>query len=275
MKTVVGVFKTRGEAQASLAKLDEVGIADSRIRVLTPETSEAELARVPTVEGEQPGMGAALGAAVGGAMGVAGGAGLGTAIAAAFLPGIGPVLALGLAGATIGVVGGATAGAAIEKDIFVGLPQEELYIYEDALRQRRTVVIAMTDNEPQAELARRAMEEAGAESVDRAREMWWIGLRDVEKEHYEARGGDFAADEANFRAGFECAQDPSVHGRTYTECREQLRKRHPDKFDMQAFRDGFARGSAFCEVKTRKPHAASATPTRAKPGRVGDPGAGL
>lgn len=132
MVTVVGVFQTRGEAQASLAKLDEVGIADSRIRVLTPQMSEAELARVPTVEGEQPGMGIALGAAVGGAMGLAGGAGLGTAIAAAFLPGIGPVLALGLAGSTIGLVGGAAAGAKLEHDVFSGLPQEELYVYEDA-----------------------------------------------------------------------------------------------------------------------------------------------
>jgi hypothetical protein len=256
MKTVVGVFNTRGEAQASLAKLDEIGVADSRIRVLTPETTEDELARVPTVEGEQPGMGAALGAAVGGAMGLAGGAGLGTAIAAAFLPGIGPVLALGLAGSTIGLVGGAAAGAKIEKDIFQGLPQEELYIYEDALRQKRTVVIAMVDNEPQAELARRAMEESGAESIDRAREMWWIGLRDIEREHYEADGGNFSTDEADYRAGFECAQDASVQGNSYEQYRDQLKKRYRDRHQSAAFRRGFERGSKYCDLQKGRAHAA-------------------
>jgi hypothetical protein len=258
MKTVVGVFKTRGEAQAALAKLDEIGIADSRIRVLTPETTEAELARVPTVEGEQPGMGAALGAAVGGAMGLAGGAGLGTAIAAAFLPGIGPVLALGLAGSTLGLVGGATAGAKLEKDIFVGLPQEELYVYEDALRQRRTVVMALADEEAQAEQARSVMEESGAESVDRAREMWWIGLRDVEKEKYEAGGGNFTADEADYRAGFEAAQTVAARGKTYEECRTELllQERYAGKSETAAFRKGYERGCAFCEGRRGKTAAA-------------------
>ena len=256
MKTVVGVFRTRGDAQASLAKLDEIGVADSRIRVLTPETTEEELARVPTVEGEQPGMGAALGAAVGGAMGLAGGAGLGTAIAAAFLPGIGPLLALGLAGSTIGLVGGAAAGAKIEKDIFQGLPQEDLYVYEDALRQGRTVVIAMVDNEPQAELARHSMEDAAAESIDRARDMWWIGLRDVEKEHYEAGGGNFSADEADYRTGFECAQDRSVRGSSYEDCCDQLRERCPDHYQSPAFRQGFERGSKYCELRKGRAHAA-------------------
>lgn len=31
----------------------------------------------------------------------------------------------------------------------------------------------------------------------------WLGPRDVKKEHYEARAGDFQQDEAIFKLGFE------------------------------------------------------------------------
>lgn len=110
----------------------------------------------------------------------------------------------------------------------------------------------MAADETQAEAAREAMKEGGAESIDRAREMWWIGLRDVEKEHYEAGGGNFTADEGDFRAGFEAAQDPRIHGETYVECLGDLRKRYPQAYDASAFRDGFARGRAFCSERRRK-----------------------
>ena len=35
----------------------------------------------------------------------------------------------------------------------------------------------------------------GAESVDAAREEWWIGLRDAEEAEYTRQGGDFRKDE--------------------------------------------------------------------------------
>src|SRR5438045_2869900 len=84
-----------------------------------------------------------------------------------------------------------------------GIPGDELYVYEDALRRGRSVVMAFTDNEKVAESARVALKRAGAESVDAAREEWWIGLRDAESEHYLAQGGDFKTDEAKYRLGFE------------------------------------------------------------------------
>jgi hypothetical protein len=256
MRTIVGVFRSRVDAQRTAARLDEVGIAQSRIKVLTPEASAEELQQIPTVEGEQPGMGAALGATLGSAMGLAGGASIGSIIAAAFVPGIGPVLALGLAGTTIGLLGGAAVGSTLERDIFVGLPQEELYVYQDALRQGRSVLVALAEDHREAEQARSTMEQGGAESVNRAREMWWIGLRDIEKEHYEAHGGDFSADEADFRAGFEAAQDPSFRGVHFEESKPQLRERFPKQYDHPAFRAGFERGCVYCDTRKRKSHAA-------------------
>ncbi len=44
---------------------------------------------------------------------------------------------LGAAGATVG----ATAGDKMEKSATQGLPEDEIFVYEDALRQGRSVVI--------------------------------------------------------------------------------------------------------------------------------------
>lgn len=71
MQSVVGVFKSRSDAQSSSAKLAALGIKENRIHILTPEATPSELAAVPTMEAEQPGVVKALGAVVGGAVGFA------------------------------------------------------------------------------------------------------------------------------------------------------------------------------------------------------------
>ena len=199
MPSVVGVFKSRSDAERGVAKLREIGIPTERINLLTPQATEAELAAVPTSQGEQPGMVKTLGALTGGALG----AGIGEMIATMILPGVCFVLALGLAGgALLGAIGGGVIGNEAEKTVFASLPEEEFFVYEDALRRGRSLVIARVDDE-MVEAARGSFDAAGAESVDRAREMWWIGLRDVEREHYEVDGRKFEEDEPYFRYGFE------------------------------------------------------------------------
>jgi hypothetical protein len=135
----------------------------------------------------------------------------------------------------------------VENSTTDGLPGDELFIYEDALRQGRSVVIAMTGDDHQAQAVRGALEEAGAESIDRAREMWWVGLRDVEKEAYaaEVKGGNFDDDERYFRCGFEAAQHAGSRGKSYEACLTELGKRYPDMHERGAFRRGFARGHAY------------------------------
>src|SRR5207253_10389043 len=186
-------------------------------------TSEAEVeGKVATTETEQPGMGPALGGTIGGALGVAGGLQAGAAAASILVPGVGPVLAfgssgaalLGAAGATVGVM----AGEALEEGIARGLPRDELYVYEDALRRGRSIVIAIVDDEHTAANARIALVRAGAESLDTARQEWWIGLRDAEQEHYTRSGGDFKVDEAIYRLGFEASLHPDRRGRTHAQC---------------------------------------------------------
>jgi hypothetical protein len=214
MKAIVGVFKSRSDAERGAAELGPLEIPKDRINILTPEATDKKIAAVPTVAGEQPGMGKAMGAVVGGAMGVAGGAGFAPAIASLLVPGVGPVLGIGILAGTllgaIGAVGGAAVGATLESEVFKGLPEEELFVYEDALRKGHTVVVVMAED-GDANAVRGALEFAGAETVDRAREMWWIGLRDVEKEKkwQEPRRDASSRTRASvhLRGSHECAQN--------------------------------------------------------------------
>ena len=253
MESVTGVFQTRAAAEEAIAELLPLGIPKDRINILTPEATEKELASVPTVEAEQPGMGRALGAAVGGAVGLATGMGAAGAATSLLVPGIGPVLAIGLAGAALlGTIGAATGGA-IEKNLSDGLPADEIFVYEDALRKNRTVVIAMAENSTQADAARGALEHAGAESIDRAREMWWLGLRDVEKEKYESDGRTFDDDERYFRCGFEAALHSENRDKSYESCHARLGDRYPGMHEEEPFRRGYDRGRAYLEtIKNRR-----------------------
>lgn len=248
MKIVAAIFNSRADAESALEQLRVLGLDDEHLNLLTPGESPTEIdAEVPTTETEQPGMGKAVGATVGGALGVAGGLHLGSVIAS-FIPGIGPVLAAGMIGAALLGIGGAAAGGAVgetlEENIAPELPHDELYVYEDALRKGRTVVIAAAADDEQAGRVRRALDEAGAESLDAARESWWVGLRDAEEAEY-APHGDFKSDEADYRRGFEAALHPRARGVSYEDAAEALRVGHADFSERPAFRRGYERGQAY------------------------------
>lgn len=250
MDSIVGIFNSFADAKRAAAILRSFDIPESNITVLAPHTPEAEIeAQVPTTDTEQPGMGSAVGGAVGAALGVAGGLEAGVAVASMLIPGVGPVLAIGLIGAAIFGAGGAAAGAmagnAMEKGIVEGVPKDELFVYEDALRRGRSVVLALADDAQTAERGRAALTRAGAESVDAAREDWWIGLRDAEQEHYTNQGGNFNLDEAKYRLGFESALHPECRGKSCEDVSARLRERHGADADTPAFRQGYDRGQDY------------------------------
>ena len=249
MSTVAGIFHSRADAGRALENLRAAGISDDDISFLTPGTTDKELEEaVPTTETEQPGMGTAFGGVVGAALGTAGGLHIGTALASLLVPGVGPVLAIGVLGAALlgagGAAAGAAAGGALEENV-EGLPHDELYVYEDALRQGRSVLLVLTDDGAQAETARGVMAQAGAESIDAARESWWIGLRDAEEEEYTGQGQDFKKDESLYRRGFEAAQNPRVRDKSYDEVSEYLGSRYKDDYSHDVFRRGYERGLAY------------------------------
>jgi hypothetical protein len=249
METVVGIFQSKAIADHALQQIKSIGIADDRITMLHPGEPAAEVESSTTLsDTESPGMGEAMGGTVGGALGVAGGASLGLAVASLFIPGVGPILVAGALGAALlgtgGAVAGMAAGQALEEGLTKGLPHDELFIYEDALRHNRTVMIVSVEDDEIGDQVRQVFVQAGAESIDAARENWWLGLRPAEQIEYERTGGSFQRDETSYRRGFEAALLPGMRKRSFDEAANELRERHQGTSAERPFRAGYERGQA-------------------------------
>jgi hypothetical protein len=247
MEIVTGIFESRAEAEEVVRGLRSLDIPENEIGFLTPDMSDKELeARAQVTDTERPGLGKAMGAAVGGAMGAAGGATLGIAAATLAVPGIGPVIAAGVIGAAIlgaaGAATGAVAGEAVEEQLGEGLPHENLYIYEEALRRGNSVVVAFVDDDEKADRAWEIMQRHGSLDVEQIHESWWEDRRDEERTHYETQGGDFARDEEQYREGFQAALHPKRRGKSYAEVEPELREAYDESELDSAFRQGYERG---------------------------------
>lgn len=262
MKAVSGVFRSRSDAERAMAEMHSVGVPKDQVTLLTPERTETGLQAVPTVAAEQPGMGKAIGAVLGGSAGLSGGA-----LIIAAIPGVGPITAIGLLGsAVLGAAGaaiGAAAGGKLENSMTQGLPEDELFVYEDALRKGRSVVIALADDEAKASLLRELLKAEGAEAVDAAREQWWIGLRGAEQEHYSTLGKNFGDDEKFYRLGFESALHARTRCKEYDQVLgemtaqiENLERQHPGVQLAEPFTRGYERGRDYYQQLCDKSRAA-------------------
>jgi hypothetical protein len=253
MRTVAGVFRSYQTAREAAHALRRAGFTHDQLNLLCPDSTEERIHTIPASETEQPGMGGAIGGMLGGALGVAGGLELGVA-ATALIPGVGPVLAFGLAGAALlgagGALGGAALGEAAENKTTEGVPEDEIFFYEDALRQGRSVVLVLAADGSQQRRARKLLGDAGAESLDAARKDWWLGLRDTEQEHYRALGRNFELDEEVYRAGFESALRRECRGKSIDEESDCLKWWYPEVWDSEPFQRGYERGRQYWERQT-------------------------
>ncbi|MGH9494416.1 MAG: hypothetical protein ACRD3B_05410 [Candidatus Sulfotelmatobacter sp.] len=251
MEAVAGVFKSRSDAERALSALHAIGFPVDKTTFLTPgsvDQIDKEMKSVATDATEQPGMAKAMGALLGGGIGVTGGA-----VLMALVPGVGAITAFGLLGMAILGAAGATVGGAaaskVEKESYQGLPEDEIFVYEDALRKGRSVVIALAEDDGQAGQVRNVLETEGAESVDAAREQWWIGLRSAEQTHYSADGKNFGDDERFYRMGFEdalhakrrCMEFDQVSGEMNAAL-EDVQRENPGKNVEEPFIRGYQRG---------------------------------
>jgi hypothetical protein len=249
MEVVTGVFASREDAEKAVNQLRSFGLPQDAIGLIAPGSRPETVERgVPITDTEEPGMGRAMGAAVGGAMGAAGGATLGLAAATLAVPGIGPVIAFGMIGAALlGAVGAATGAALgneLEEQLGEGVPHEDVFLYEDALRHGRSIVIAHVDDD-RADRAREVIKNSGAADIETLREQWWAELRDEERRHYHTNGRDFDRDEPTYRRGFQAALHPSRRGKDYTAIEEEIRSSYrADELDS-GFREGYERGLAY------------------------------
>lgn len=263
MKAVTGIFRSPLDAERATAQLHSLGFGPDRITLLTPGNSEPGQHSIPTVAAEQPGMGKAVGALLGAAAGLSGG----PLILAAIIPGVGPITAIGLLGGAIlaaaGAKIGSVTGGKLENIMTEGLPEDEIFLYEDALRQGRSVVVVLADDDAAAMRTRELLKIEGAEAVDAAREKWWIGLREVEQEHYSSLGRHFAGDEKFYRLGFEAALHARMRCKEYDQVLgemnakiEDLERQYPGVELAEPFTRGYERGRAYYQQLCNEPKAA-------------------
>ncbi len=249
MKNVTGVFASQSDVQHVMAEMRLAGAHDDRITLLTPGSGQTEPESVPNVAAEQPWMEKAVGTVAGAATDLS----AGPLLLVAIIPGVGPVTAIGLLGGAVlaaaGATVGSTASGSLENHMTEGLPEDEIFVYEDALRKGRSVVIVQVNDETEASRFRELLQNKGAETVDAAREQWWTGLRSAEQEHYSAHGRKFGDDEAFYRLGFESALHARTRCKEYDQTLgemdakiEELEKQYPGREVAEPFSRGYERG---------------------------------
>jgi uncharacterized protein with von Willebrand factor type A (vWA) domain len=143
-----------------------------------------------------------------------------------------------------GGVGGAILGEAADEKSTEGVPADEVFFYEDALRRGKSVILVLTDGHDEEERAHKLLEHAGAETIDAARRDWWLGIRDVQAEHYRSLGRNFENDQEVYHAGFEFALRRENRGKTFEEVSDRVKWWHPDVWNTEAFRLGYEAGEA-------------------------------
>jgi hypothetical protein len=178
MSPVVGIFTRRTEAERTSEQLHALGILQDHISLLSPCAPEAEMELAPMMDTERPLMGQLFGGLVGSVLGA--GVGMLAAVAISrFLSGVVPVLVLGgvatVLASLAGTLSGIEIGRVVEQALTTGGPKDEMFVYEDALRKGRSVLIVLADDHTQAQQVHRLLQQAGAESVDAARAQWWLG----------------------------------------------------------------------------------------------------
>ena len=230
MKSVAGIFTSRDAAERVVQRLASSGIPRDHLTLLTPGTDPRRLATVPVDEGEAPGTGAAIGAVAGAATGAGVGVPIGAAVSL-IVPGIGPIIAFGLLGAALFGAGGAAIGNALENTLTQGVPRDDLFVIEDALRAGQSVVIALVEDEATAQRARDVLREEGALDLDTARDRGWSALPEAERGRFDP------VEEHVYRCGFEAAQ--------WCDDRENVRPLHGNMIDEPAFQRGWERGHEY------------------------------
>lgn len=244
MNSVVGIFTSRMDAESAIDKLQFAGFQEEALLLLTPEFTVEQARSVPTEDAESPGIGKTIGVIVGGAAGLASG----VIASSVLLPGVGPILAVGLGASAFGLGGalvGGSAGGLLERLLSQGLPKDELFFYEDALKQGRSLVVGFSGDDHVISRGRKIINDSGAESIDAAREKWWIGLRDAEEVEYSAPHRNFKNSEGLYQLGFETALYPEARGKSLQQAKNLVDRHDPSLWEEEAFREGYERGQKY------------------------------
>lgn len=151
--TVIGVFKSRNDAEKAVNDLEKKGFSKNEISIITKDEGQGghggrgggmTMSTASGYTNQNIGDGVTTGGAVGGLAGLLAGAG------ALAIPGIGPLLAAGpIAGALTGAVTGGVAGGLID----FGIPAASGKRYEEKVREGDIVCLVKSSSDKVEEAA--------------------------------------------------------------------------------------------------------------------------
>lgn len=191
-KTVTRLFDTHTEALAAANRLQEAGIDQDAISIVSNNADDWYGKRQMESDGSgslgdgdsDVAEGAGKGAATGGLLG--GGAGLLAGLGLLAIPGLGPVVAVGwLASTAIGAAVGAAAGGATGGLLGAlkeaGHTEEEAHVYSEGVRRGGTLVSVRADEADCQRVETLLSTGRGVDATTRGqayRESGWTGFRD-------------------------------------------------------------------------------------------------
>jgi hypothetical protein len=184
MDVVTAVYPTERNAQLAAQAIRRE--SNCSVDVLYPGTALERLFELPTAD-DMPPVAQYLTMTLGAALGL----GLG---AAAFLVLPDVPIALGIVAAIvlgmIGAVALRSAGRGVDRSALEGLPADELFVYKDALRKGRSVVIVRIAEPSKRAQIRKLLDSAQPEGIDPARGLIAVGLGSAEDLRYDPPASD-------------------------------------------------------------------------------------
>jgi len=163
---------------------------------------------------------------------------------------------------------GAAAGGSSKDFVTLRLPEDEIFVYEDALRRGRSVVIALAEDDAAASALRKSLQAEGAQAIDAAREQWRIRLRSAEQERYLQSGRQFGEDEKFYFLGFESALQARNRCKEFDQVAsemasalEELQAQYPGAAVEEPFARGYQRGREYYQRLCDESNAALLAPT--------------
>jgi hypothetical protein len=161
-KAVMCIVQTRGQAEAIVTRLHDVGFSNNDISVLFPnKDGTKDFAHEHNTKAPE---GAVAGVGAGGLVG--GGLGLLAGLGALAIPGVGPLIAAGpLLAALSGAAAGATVGGIAGALVGMGIPEMEAKRYEGKVKGGNLLVSVHTESGEQRKLAEDIFKDAQAQDI--------------------------------------------------------------------------------------------------------------
>jgi hypothetical protein len=163
-QSVIGIVKTRTDAENLVIALKDSGVMDSEISAIFPDKEgSSDFAHDNSTKAPE---GAVTGASTGGVIG--GAIGLLAGIGALAIPGVGPLIAAGPIMATLsGLAVGATLGGVTGALVGLGIPEYEAKMFEGKLLEGNILIAAHSSDKDVLSRAEELFKTHGASDVKR------------------------------------------------------------------------------------------------------------